>query len=243
MKTNRKIALVSGASRGIGAAIAVGLCEDGFDIWLNYRSDHEKALKVKKDIEEKGRECLLLPFDVSDDANVCEILQPLLEKEVPYAFVSNAGFTRDGVLGLMTEEMWKSVIDVNLNGFFSIAHRIVPHMQRKRQGRIVTIASASGETGLPGQANYSAAKAGLIGVTKALAKELGKRNILVNAVSPGLIATSLTESLPLEQFLSHIPLGRIGTADDVANCVRFLCSEKAAYITGQVLSVNGGLYM
>ena len=238
-----KIAFISGASRGIGAEIALGLADDGYSIWINYRTDHIAAKKIQERIEAKGRSCLLLQFDVCDEKEVKDVLSPLLEKDIPYIFVSNAGITRDTIFGLMSFRDWRSVIDVNLDGFYHIAHMLIPHMQRRRQGRIITISSTSGQTGLPGQTNYSAAKAALIGVTKALAKELGKRNILVNSVAPGLIATDMTASLPLDEYCRHIPLGRPGTPKDVAHCVRFLCSEQASYITGQVISVNGGLYM
>ena len=238
-----KIALVTGASQGIGAAIAKKLAQDGFSIWLNYHQNHAAAQSVKEDIEKNGHKCRLLPFDVTDAALVEKILTPLLDSELPFAFISNAGFNKDTVLGLMSYEDWEKVLRIHLDGFFIISRLLLPHMQRRRSGRIITIASTSGQTGLPGQVNYSAAKAGLIGATKALAKEVGRRNILVNAVAPGLIATSMTSALPINDFLPHIPLGRVGTPDDVANCVSFLCSEKASYITGQVLAINGGLYM
>ena len=238
-----KIALVTGASQGIGASIALRLAQDGFSIWLNYQQNHAAAKSVQEEIDHLGGKCLLLPFDVAKAKDVENALAPLLEHDVPYAFISNAGLNKDTVLGLMSYSDWDMVLRVHLDGFFNVSRLLIPLMQRQRKGRIVTIASTSGQTGLPGQVNYSAAKAGLIGATKALAKEVGKRNILVNAVAPGLIATKMTENLPLENFLPHIPLGRIGTPSDVANCVSFLCSKRSNYITGQVLAVNGGLYM
>ncbi len=237
------VALVTGAGRGIGRAVALGLAADGFDIWLNYRSDRQAAESARDAIEALGRRCLPVPFDVADKEAVEEALAPLLDRETPFALVNNAGFARDAVFGLMSDEQWHSVLDVHLGGFFHVTRRIVPHMQRARQGRIVNIVSASGQTGMAGQVNYSAAKAGLVGATRALARELGRRNILVNAVAPGFIATDMTLGLPLEEYRKSIPLGRPGTAEEVAGCVRFLCSGLSSYVTGQVISANGGLYM
>lgn len=238
-----KIVFVSGASRGIGAGIAVMLAKAGYDIWLNYHSSTAKALEVKKNIEETGQQCRLLPFDVSDQDAVRATLEPLLAEEVPYGVIHNAGITRDTLLPLMRKDEWSSVIDVHLNSFYYLGQLFSKAMLSQRNGRIVTIASLSGETGQAGQVNYSAAKAGLIGASKALARELGKRNILVNVVSPGLIETEMIEKLPLDKMMPLIPLGRVGTIDEVAGVVRFLLSADAGYITGQVISVNGGMYM
>lgn len=239
----RKIALVTGASRGIGKAIATGLALDGYDIWLNYRSNDQEAESVAAEIKDTGRECLLLRFDVTDRKRVEELLDPLLQSEVPAVLINNAGFANDGMFGLMSDAAWNSVLNVHLNGFFNVTRRIVPHMIHTRKGRIINIASISGQAGNAGQVNYSAAKAGIIGASKALARELGKRGILVNVVSPGLIETDMTGKMPLGDIAAHIPLGRPGTPQDVAGCVRFLCSEWADYVTGQVLAVNGGLYI
>ncbi len=240
---NNKIALVTGASKGIGAAIARELAADGFHIWLNYLRDKPAAEKVAGQIEEAGGECTLIPFDVADVQAVEEALEPLLEVQVPYVLINNAGFARDGIMALMSKRDWDEVLAVHLNGFFNVTRLVVARMLKKRQGRIVNIVSTSGETGMPGQVNYSTAKAGLIGATRSLAAEVGRRNILVNAVSPGFIATEMTDDLPKEQILPMIPLGRIGEPEEVSGIVSFLCSERASYITGQVFAVNGGAHL
>ncbi|BCS88433.1 3-oxoacyl-ACP reductase FabG [Pseudodesulfovibrio sediminis] len=237
-----QIALVTGASKGIGAAIAIKLAEDGFDIWLNYRNDTSGAQAVSSHITNIGRKCTLLQFDVSNPDDVEDSLAPMLDKDIPFALVNNAGLTRDGLMMLMSSKDWEKVLQVNLTGFFNVTKPVVTRMLRKRQGRIVNVASTSGETGVPGQTNYSAAKAGLIGATRSLALEVAKRNILVNAVAPGFIQTSMLDELPLEDIIPRIPLGRVGTPQEVANAVSFLCSPMATYITGQTLSINGGIY-
>lgn len=233
--------LVTGAGRGIGAAIAEALAEDGFSVWLNYSRDHESANAVRRRIEDAGGRCRLLPFDVADADASARAVGTMLETAVPFALINNAGFSRDCPLGLMSREDWQQVMDVHLGGFYNVTRPIVPHMQRRRRGRIVNIASTSGQAGTPGQVNYSAAKAGIIGATKALARELARRNVLVNAVSPGFIETDMTKDLPLDKIAESIPMGRPGTPREVAGAVRFLCSEAAGYITGQVLAVNGGV--
>ena len=239
----RKIALITGGSKGIGAAIALELAGDGFHIWLNYRSDHQAASTVKGMIEETGVECLLLPFDVSDPDAVRNALDPLLEKETPYALVNNAGITRDTLMALMTHEEWREVISVTLDGFFLVTKPVLGNMLRKKEGRIINIISTAAQSGLPGQINYASAKAGLAGATRALAAEVARRNILVNAVSPGFIETEMTEDIPKDKILPMIPMGRLGLPSEVAGVVAFLCSERASYITGQTISVNGGIYM
>ena len=237
------VALITGASRGIGRACALGLAADGFDIWLNYRSAHDEAGAVRAQVEALGRACHLLPFDVADAQAAGEALTPLLEQETPFALVNNAGVTRDTLFGLMSHQDWSQVLDVHLGGFFNVTRLVAPHMQRRRCGRIVTVVSTSGQTGVPGQVNYSAAKAGLIGATRSLARELGRRNVLVNAVAPGFIETDMTKALDSSAYLPAIAMNRAGKPEEVAGCVRFLCSGLSTYVTGQVLAVNGGLYM
>lgn len=241
--TSKKTVFISGGSRGIGAGIAIQLASSGYDIWLNYKSSEDAAQAVKKEIEELGSNCTLLPFDVADEQAAQNALEPLLHNHIPFGMVHNAGITRDTLLPMMRRDEWDSVIDVHLNSFFILGRIFSKAMLSQRQGRIISIASLSGETGQAGQVNYSAAKAGLIGASKALARELGKRNILVNVVSPGLIETEMIEKLPLDKMLPLIPLGRVGTVKEVAGIVRFLLSEDAGYITGQVISANGGMYM
>jgi 3-oxoacyl-[acyl-carrier protein] reductase len=237
-----KIALITGGSKGIGAAVALSLAEDGFEIWLNYRSDHGGAVEVSRGVEQRGGRCRLLPFDVSNPQEVEKILLPLLEEETPFALVNNAGFTKDVILAWMTQAEWEDVLNVHLGGFFLVTKPVLNGMLRKKEGRIVNIVSTSGQSGMAGQTNYSAAKAGLMGATKALAVEVAKRNILVNAVSPGFIETEMVKDLPKERILPLIPMGRYGTPREVAGVVSFLCSDRASYITGQVISVNGGTY-
>lgn len=239
----RKVALVTGASKGIGAAIALQLARDGFDIWLNYRSDQAAAKKAAAAIEEAGAVCTFLPFDVSDCESVEQSLAPLLETITPFALINNAGFATDSLMVWMKHAEWKSVLSVHLDGFFNVTRPVLNKMLLKRTGRIINIVSTSGQTGVPGQVNYSAAKAGLIGATRSLAAEVARRKILVNAVSPGFIETAMTSELPRERILPMIPLGRLGKPEEVASVVGYLCSEGASYITGQVFSVNGGAYM
>ena len=238
-----KIALVTGASKGIGAAIARELAADGFHIWLNYRGDHPAAQQVADEIAITDGECTLLPFDVADAEAVKEVLEPLLKKQVPFVLVNNAGFARDGIMAMMSQPDWENVLAVHLNGFFNVTRLVVARMLRKRQGRIINIVSTSGESGVGGQVNYSTAKAGLIGATRSLAAEIGRRNILVNAVSPGFIATDMTDDLPQDKILPMIPLGRFGEPEEVSGMVGFLCSARASYITGQVFAVNGGIHI
>lgn len=238
----RKTALVTGGGRGIGAAVCVALARAGYDIWLNYRKDHAAAERVAGTIRTLSRECLLLPFDVADEAACKDALDPLLAGTTPHVLVNNAGFARDGVFAMMRAEDWQAVTRVHLDGFFNVTGCVLPRMLRKREGRIINMASASGETGVGGQVSYSAAKAGLIGATRSLAVEVAKRNILVNAVAPGFIETDMLEGIPKDAMLPYIPLGRVGMPEEVASVVAFLASDAASYITGQTISVNGGLF-
>ncbi len=237
------LALVTGGSRGIGAAVARRLASDGYDIWLNYRSDHGAARAVAGGIAALGRNCALLPFDVADSRAAEAALTPLLAGRVPDVLVNNAGFARDGVFAMMDPDDWRGVLAVHLDGFFNLTGRILPLMLRRRRGHVLNMVSISGQTGVGGQVNYSAAKAGLIGATRSLAVEVGRRNVRVNAIAPGFIETDMTRNVPRDKVLPFIPLRRFGTVEDVAEAASFLCSPGAAYITGQVLAVNGGLFM
>ena len=236
------VAMVTGGSRGIGRAIALRLAAVGYDIWLNYRSSDDRAREVQAEIEGRtGRTCRLMRFDVSRAEAVSEVLEPALEQCIPEVLVNNAGVLSDGAMALMSYDEWKRVLDVTLDGFFLVTKPVLFGMIQRRRGRIINISSTSGEVGVPGQVNYSAAKAGLIGATRSLAVEVARRGILVNAVAPGVVATEMSEHSASERLLQAIPLRRSGTVDEVAGAVTFLCSDEASYITGQVISCNGGL--
>lgn len=238
-----RVALVVGGSRGIGRAIAVELARSGFDIWLSYRSNDPAAEQTRQVIGQLGRQCQLLRFDVRDADAVQQALAPCLAETTPYAVVYNAGITRDNLMVFMQPDEWHDVLRTDLDGFYHVVHAVLFNMIRARRGRIVGIASVSGQVGQAGQVNYAAAKAGLIGACKALAREVGKRAINVNVVAPGVIETEMTQELDLDQLMPLIPLGRVGQAEDVAKVVDFLCGPDSSYIHGQVIGVNGGLAM
>lgn len=240
----KRYALVTGASRGIGRAIAIELAKDGYAILLNYKSNQAAAEQTKRFIETTGGVAELMPFDVADGEAVEQALtawEQAHEGEHISVLVNNAGIRRDGLLVFTEEKDWQEVMDTTMGGFYYVTRRVLPAMIQARHGRIVNITSISGVSGLPGQTNYSAAKAALIGATKALSKELAARNITVNAVAPGFIMTDMTADLNETELRKTIPAGRLGRPEEVAALVRFLCSEEAAYITGQVISIAGGL--
>ncbi|MDP8259129.1 MAG: 3-oxoacyl-ACP reductase FabG [Candidatus Aadella gelida] len=242
MENNKKkIALIVGSSRGIGRAIALRLAKSGFDIWATYRSNQAAAESVKMEIEQLGRGCNLFCFDVSDYQSTEDALKKEVENCPPDVVVFNAGIARDNLMMWMTKDEWDSVLTTNLGGFYNVMHVVLFPMLSVKKGRIVAISSTSGQIGQAGQVNYSASKAGLIGAVKALAREVGKKNILVNVVSPGVIETEMTKDLPKDKVMPLIPVQRFGTSEDVASVVNFLCNEENMYIHGQVIGVNGGL--
>ncbi|MCG8672374.1 MAG: 3-ketoacyl-ACP reductase FabG2 [Pseudomonadales bacterium] len=235
--------LVTGSSRGIGRAIAVQLAKDGFDIVLHCRSNLSVAEEVGEQIRELGRNARVLQFDVSDRAACFETLEADMEAHgAYYGVVCNAGIARDNAFPAMSSDDWDSVIHTNLDGFYNILNpATMPMVRAKQGGRIITLASVSGLMGNRGQVNYSAAKAGIIGATKALAIELAKRKITVNCVAPGLIETDMIDESILEHAKGMIPARRMGTPDEVAGLVSYLCSDIASYVTRQVISINGGM--
>ena len=238
-----KSVLVTGSSRGIGKAIALRLARDGYDLILHCRSQRVEVDAVAQIIFAMGRSVRVLQFDISQrEETSAALLADIEQHGCYYGVVCNAGVARDNAFPAMSGEDWDIVLQTNLDGFFNVLNPLIMPMVRTRKpGRIVTLASVSGLIGNRGQVNYSAAKAGIIGATKALALELAKRAITVNCVAPGLIETDMTSELPLEEALKMIPLRRIGQPDEVAAAVSFLISDDAAYITRQVISVNGGL--
>ena len=235
-------ALVTGGSRGIGASIVEALAQAGHPVVLNYRDNHDAARAVKTRVEAAGGQVQLSQFDVTDAAATAKAIEQLLADERPIGvLVNNAGVARDAAFPALESEAWNLVLRTTLDGFYNVTRPLVMPMVRRKWGRIINISSVSGIAGVRGQVNYSAAKAGLIGATKALAQELAKRNITVNAVAPGMIETEMTASAPLDQIMPLIPMRRLGQPREVADAVAFLASERASYITGQVIVVSGGL--
>ncbi len=240
-----KYALVTGGSRGLGRAVCLRLSRQGIPVLINYQSNREAAEETLHLIEAQGGRGELLPFDVTDARSAEEALEQwsaLHPDDYIAILVNNAGIREDNLLIFMQDEQWHRVLDTTLNGFFYITRRLLKDMMTHRFGRIINMTSLSGIKGLPGQTNYSAAKAALIGATKALAQEVAPRKITVNAVAPGFIATDMTKDLDEASLKKLVPVGRFGQPEEVAALVGFLASEEAGYITGEVISINGGLY-
>ncbi len=242
------IAIITGGNRGIGRAISVELAKSGFEIWITYKSDKEKAEETKSLVEETGVSCRLFQFDISVKEEVKQTLGTAIneldkDNHQINVLVNNAGIIRDSLFYWMKDEAWEEVINTDLNGFFYVTKCVVENMIFNNYGVIINISSISGEIGNYGQSNYSAAKAGVIAATKSLAKELGRTNIRVNAIAPGIIETDMTHEINKNQKMKkQIPLKRFGTPQDVADLVSFLCSEKASYITGAIIPITGGLF-
>ncbi|MFH6002579.1 3-oxoacyl-[acyl-carrier-protein] reductase [Staphylococcus aureus] len=242
-----KSALVTGASRGIGRSIALQLAEEGYNVAVNYAGSKEKAEAVVEEIKAKGVDSFAIQANVADADEVKAMIKEVVSQFGSLdVLANNAGITRDNLLMRMKEQEWDDVIDTNLKGVFNCIQKATPQMLRQRSGAIINLSSVVGAVGNPGQANYVATKAGVIGLTKSAARELASRGITVNAVAPGFIVSDMTDALSdelKEQMLTQIPLARFGQDTDIANTVAFLASDKAKYITGQTIHVNGGMYM
>lgn len=241
-----KYALITGGSRGIGKAICIQLAKDtNYSILINYQSNKQAALETLKEVKEAGGTGELLQFDVANSKEVKFVLDSWHEKNkdaIIEVIVNNAGITKDGLFMWMKSEDWNNVINISLNGFFNVTNHLIQKMLVQKYGRIINIVSLSGLKGTPGQTNYSAAKGAVIGATKALAQEIAKRNITVNAVAPGFIKTDMTSELNEKELKKLVPVNRFGNPEEVAHLVSFLVSEKASYITGEVVNINGGIY-
>ena len=242
-----KVAFITGATRGIGRQIAITLAKEGFDIVINYRKENEDLIETKKMVEDQKVKCFTVQGDVSSFEDSERMVKDIIEEFNHIdILVNNAGITKDMLLMRMKKEDFESVIGVNLVGTFNITKNVIPYMMKNRSGRMIKVSSVVGISGNAGQTNYSASKAGIIGFTKSLAKEVGSRNILVNAVAPGFIETQMTDVLKeevKEEISKTIPLKRMGTVEDVANVVKFLASKDSSYITGQVINIDGGMLM
>lgn len=242
-----KCALITGATRGIGKQIAITLAKQGYNIALNYRKENEELENTKKEIEEIGVQVIAVKGDVANFEDCENFVKQVIERFGQIdVLVNNAGITKDMLLMRMKKEDFEQVIDTNLVGTFNVTKNVVPYMMKARSGKIINISSVVGISGNAGQTNYSASKAGIIGFTKSLAKEIASRNILVNAVAPGFIETNMTDVLKddvKQEIAKNIPLKRMGTTQDVANVVKFLASDDSSYITGQVINVDGGMLM
>ena len=240
-----KVAMITGATRGIGKQIALTLANEGYNIVLNYRTKNDELIQAKNEIDSKNVNCLTVQGDVTNFEDCKQMIERAINEFGKIdVLINNAGITKDMLLARMKEEDFKQVIDVNLVGTFNMTKNVISYMMKARSGRIINISSVVGIAGNAGQTNYSASKAGIIGFTKSLAKEVASRNILVNAVAPGFIETNMTDVLKQEvkdEIAKNIPLKRMGTPKDVANVVKFLASEDSSYITGQVISVDGGM--
>ncbi len=241
----KKYALVTGGSRGIGRAVCVKLARMGYDILINYASNAAEAQKTLELVRQAGQDGEILMFDVSNRAQVVKAMETW-EKEHPDEYVevlvNNAGIRRDNVLVFMSEEEWNGVLNVTLSGFYNVTQALLQPMLVHKYGRIINLASVSGLKGQPGQTNYAAAKGGIIAATKALALEVARKNVTVNAVAPGFIETDMTEGLDVESLKATIPVRRFGKPEEVAELIGFLASPEAGYITGEVVSINGGLH-
>ena len=241
-QSDKKIALVTGAGRGIGRAIAVELAKCGYHVIINYRSNQTEAQKTLDSIVKQGKTAELCMFDVVDHSAANQSIGDIIKKHKHIdVLVNNAGIHDDMLMVWMQKENWQNVIDTNLNGFFHVTTSVVKQMLLQRSGRIINITSTSGQIGMPGQVNYSASKAGIIGATMALAKEVARRGITVNAIAPGFIETDMIQELDTEQIVKTIPMGRFGKTCEVAALTAFLCLPEAEYITGQVIGINGGI--
>ncbi len=240
---DRKLALVTGGSRGIGRSTCIELARAGYNVIINYKGNETAAQETLRLVQEAGGEGEISQFDVADASSTQSAIAELLKKyKAIHVLVNNAGIAADTLFAMMSQRDWQSVIQTSLDGFFNVTKPVLMSMLRVKKGcSIVTISSVSGITGNRGQTNYSAAKAGLIGASKALSQEVSRLGIRINVVAPGLIETEMIKNAPRDIILKHIPMGRVGVPEEVAKVVRFLCSDDASYITGQVISVNGGM--